>query len=120
MTTLCYNPAMIFKEEKLGKDFCSATVVEINELIEDSTCFTVVGMRSVGVSMLIYYLATLDLGKMIHLDINELPQLTKFDFFKLLNQSLGGKDFPTEQELLENCRLELTRLVKSNKRVVIL
>lgn len=101
-----------FKEKLLGEDFCKKDILETKKLISSSLSFTVVGMPGMGISMFLRYLVT-HLEKnskyfVVHVDVNELPELTKEALFKLLDKELGGKS----KEKLEQ--------ITVNKKVVII
>lgn len=98
-----------FKEAKLGPNFCKKDIQEIKKLIDSSTTFSVIGMPGLGISMFLRFLATQNLGFMVHVDINELTSLTREDFFKLFAKELGGEP-----------KIRLEQLVKKYPRVVII
>ncbi len=95
-----------FKEKELGKNFRKMDVERVKKLIDSSTSFSVVGMPAMGISIFLRYLCTTSLAYFIHVDINELSELSVTGFFKLLWKELGNKK-----------KLEL--LVKKNRRVVL-
>jgi hypothetical protein len=98
-----------FKENKLGINFCNEDVIEIKKLIANSVSFSIVSMPGLGVSMFLRFLATQNIGTMIHLDINELTTLSKESLFNLLAKELGGEP-----------KSVLVNLVKKEKRIVII
>src|SRR3990167_11562922 len=83
-----------FKEKQLDPEFCKREVSEVKKLINSSISFNVVGMPGMGISMFLKYLVCKleddEDGLVIHVDINELPELSKDSFAKLLDQELGG------------------------------
>ena len=100
-----------FKEKQLDPEFCKREVSEVKKLINSSTSFTVVGMPGMGISMFLRYLVcALEEDRnnlVVHIDINELPELSKDSFGKLLDQELGGP-----------AKLKLDQAVSSEKKIV--
>ncbi len=94
-----------FKEQKLGRNFSRENLKQIKKLIEISTTFSVCGMPSMGISIFLRFLATRKFAHFVHVDINELPKLSRQELFKQLNKQLNHP--------LEN-------LVKKHKRIVII
>lgn len=96
------------KEQYLPDSFRKEDVLAVKKLIDSSSSLSVVGMPSMGISIFLRYLCTKNFGLMIHVDIYELLDFTQTSLFELLSQKLGGDP-----------RLQLEKLVKENKRVVI-
>ncbi|MBI2595637.1 helix-turn-helix domain-containing protein [Candidatus Daviesbacteria bacterium] len=94
-----------FKEAKLGPKFCREDIKKIRQLIENSTTFSVCGMPSMGISIFLRFLATQKFAYFVHVDINELPKLSRSELFKLLRKQL---------------RHPLEELAQKHRRIVII
>mgnify|MGYP001610990581 CR=1 FL=1 len=108
MNLMCYQ----FQESKLPTDFCKDKVNEIKQLIDNSCCFTVVGMPGMGISTFLKFLATQTFAYFIHVDLYELTSFDKTEFFKLFADQLKVEP--------RNIKKELFRLTKKHSRVVII
>jgi len=80
-----------FKEARLGDDFCTGRIAGVEKLIGDSQSFTVVGMPGMGISIFLRYLVTRDFAWFLHVDLYELPELNKKEFYKKLPSKLKLK-----------------------------
>lgn len=94
-----------FKEAKLGPKFCREDIKKIRQLIENSTTFSVCGMPSMGISIFLRFLAAQKFAYFVHVDINELPKLSRSELFKLLRKQLHHP---------------LEKLAQKHKRIVII
>lgn len=109
-----------FKEAKLGQNFCQEKTAEARTLIELSTPFTVVGLPTSGTSFFIKYLDTLPNINFLHIDINELPVLSKIELFRLILKELGEDPADIDEEkLVDHCKQRLEVLISKNRRVVL-
>ncbi len=109
-----------FKEKNLSQDFCQLKIAEAQRLINLSVPFTVVGMPTAGISFFLKFLATRDFAKFIHIDINELPSISKNELLKLILKELSGKTVVgDEPDLMEKIKIELSKLVSKHDRVVL-
>lgn len=121
MASLARSMNYLFKEAKLGQDFCKKDIEHVENLINQSTSFSVVGIPAMGISIFLKHLATTSIAHFIHIDINDLPSLNKFDFLKLLHKELGGNiEVNTEQTLIDLSKRQLEMLAQKYPRVVII
>ena len=120
MATLVRTMNYLFKEAKLGPDFCKKELTEIKKLIDQSTSFSVVGIPAMGISIFLKYLVTTKLAEFVHIDINDLPSLDKLSFLKLIYKELGGdKENTSEQGLIDLIKRKLETIITQHERVVI-
>lgn len=113
--------AVNFKEKNLGQDFCKDYIKKVGGLIRASTSFTVVGMPGMGISIFLRYLATTNLAYFVHVDINELPSLTKNELFKLLFKELGGQTFGIlDDQYLELCKKQIEQIITGQQKLVVI
>lgn len=115
-----HNIRTSFKEAELDSRFCEKSIREIKKLIKLSISFSVIGMPGMGISIFLRYLSTNKFAYFIHLDINELPNLSKNEFFKLLLKELGGLIITSDQEVVELCKKQIKELISENQRLVII
>lgn len=132
-----------FPEAKLGPEFAQDKLKEFRQMIDASLSFVVLSMPGVGVSYFLRYLVMLDFacvsaqvkGKVlragpyfIHVDLYDLPTLSRHEFYKLLLSELGGKpaneqssptDKTNEQLLLESKKALQTLSQKWEKIVIV-
>lgn len=84
MTVLQLDMKYSFKESHLSSDFCPEQVTDVKQLVNNSTSFTVVGLPGMGISMFLKFLVTQPWASFLHIDVYDLPELNKFELFKLL------------------------------------
>ncbi len=107
-----------FQERKLDSLFRQKEIACVKKLINQSSSFCVVGMPGMGISVFLRYLASQKFAYFVHVDINELPSLTKKDLFNLINLKLGGKEGSFQTAILE-IKNNLKRLLGKDKKIVI-
>lgn len=108
-----------FKEAKLDSAFCAKEISAVRKYLDQSLSFSVVGMPGMGISAFLRYLCSQKFAYFVHIDINELANLTKSDFFKLINLKLGGEEGSLQQNILEIKKSLKKLLVKENKIVIV-
>jgi len=109
-----------FKESILPSDFRKEDIGTIKKLINRSTSFTIVGMPGMGISAFLKYLVCQKFAYFIHIDLYELPELTRLQLFKLTAKELEIKTSSNDAiELLDDIKGKLKDLIKEHKRVVL-
>lgn len=106
-------------ESQLPTDFSLKKIGEAERLIRSGTSFTVVGMASMGISSYLKYLACQDFGTMLHIDINQLPEMTVEQFWKLVARQLGISNLNQETaSLIVECQAKTKQLLSQTNKVV--
>jgi hypothetical protein len=107
---------------KLSNDFYKDQIAEIKQLIDKSISFTTIGISDFGRTVFLKHLASLPLAdKFIFVDIYELATFSRLELYRLLLKQLGKEtDTKDEEEIILGIRQELEKLVKINKKVVVI
>mgnify|MGYP003394006001 CR=1 FL=1 len=110
-----------FKEANLDPDFAKDKVKDFKTLIDSSQSFTVVSMPGVGVSYFLKYLASQKFAHFIHIDLYNLPTISKHEFYRMFLTDLGGKPgAKTDEQVFLETKAILKKLAEANDKIVII
>lgn len=110
-----------FKETGLGSNFAQDKLEQFRQLINANLSFVVISMPGVGVSYFLKYLTMQDFAFFIHVDLYDLPTLSRHEFYKLLLSETGGKPgSKTDEQLLSETKRLLKEMSQEQERIVLI
>jgi hypothetical protein len=109
-----------FKEHDLGNDFAPEKVAEFKRWIAESPSFCLLSIPGVGVTNFLRYFSSTQAGYyFVFVDAFSLSVPSKKDFFAQILKEIGVTPPSDEQEILEECKIQLESLCKENQVVLI-
>jgi hypothetical protein len=110
-----------FSEKNLPSNFRSEDIKQISTIINAGSSLTIIGMPYVGLVPFFRYLVMTEIAYFVLLDVHSLLSPTKYDLFSLLYKELGGKEIKQNKyDILDDCKRQLQKLLKTNKKIVII
>src|SRR5688572_6293801 len=106
------NSKYTFKEAQLDTTFAKENLTEATNLIKRSISFSILGIPTSGISIVVKKLATLPLGYFVYVDAYALATHTQLEFFRVLLKELEGRyeDDDTVETLTQKCKQQVEDL----------
>ena len=109
-----------FLENNLPSDFAQLKVNEIKSHIENGESITTIAMPGVGVTHLMRFLTRIDNAYVTYIDVYDLTNLNKEEFYLQLLKNLDTNTSKNEANILDVIKERLLELINEHGKVVII